>query len=351
MNESSDFAQPGFLEYAKMPGKPATYQPNQVVPMPHDHAHHHADGHGKSSRMRLLLSLLITLIFVVVEAIAGAVSHSLALLTDAIHNVTDAAALALSWYALNLSERPAHAGKTFGYHRAGILAALANSITLAFIAAGICFEAWKRFQSPESVDANILMGVGSIALVVNLVTAWLVSHGAEHDLNLRSAFLHLLGDVLSTLGAIVAGVGIYVTGEAWLDPLVSVLIAVLILWNAWLIVRETLDILLESTPHDVEMSTMVRDLMQVDGVRGVHDLHVWSLARGLRVMSVHVLLDDMPLSAAGRIRHALSELVRRDHGVAHATFQFETAGCESNSLFCDIRQAGHATASTKASPQ
>lgn len=327
---------------------PAIGSPTQTVPMSHDHVHHHDHGHGKTTRMRLLLSLLITLIFVVVEAIAGVVSHSLALLTDAIHNITDAAALALSWYALNLSSRPAHAGKTFGYHRAGILAALANSTTMAFLAAGICFEAWKRFQSPETVDANILMGVGSVALLVNLVTAWLVSHGAEHDLNLRSAFLHLLGDVLSTLGAIAAGLGIYLTGQLWLDPLVSVLIAVLILWNAWLIVRETLDILLESTPRDIEMTTMVRDLMQVDGIRGVHDLHVWSLSRGLRFMSVHVLLDDMPLSATDRIRDVLNELVRRDHGVAHATFQFETVGCASDSLFCDIHPPGHSPATVRA---
>ena len=130
----------------------------------------------------------------------------------------------------------------------------------------------------------------------------------------------------------------------------SVLIAVLILWNAWLIVRETLDILLESTPRDIEMTTMVRDLMQVDGIRGVHDLHVWSLSRGLRFMSVHVLLDDMPLSATDRIRDVLSELLRRDHGVAHATFQFETVGCESDSLFCDIHPPGHSPATARVVP-
>jgi len=303
----------------------------------HHHAHNTADhgGHGRQTRSRLAISLAITLVFVVFEAGAGIMANSLALITDAAHNLTDVAALALSWYALNLADRPAHAGKTYGYHRAGILAALVNSTTLGCLAIGICFEAWRRLETPAPVDAEILMGVGGAALVVNLVTAWLVSHGADHDLNLRSAFLHLMGDVLSTLGAILAGVGIFFTGLDWLDPLVSVLIAVLILWNAWLIVRETIDILLESTPPDIEMSVMVRDLMQSEGVRGVHDLHVWSLSRSLRFLSAHILIDDMPVSAAGRLRDRLAELMAHRYGIRHITLQFETAPCGPDALYCD----------------
>jgi len=304
----------------------------------HHHSHHeiHAGSDVRQTRLRLMLSLVLTLVFVVVEVMAGTMANSLALLTDAAHNVTDVLALALSWYALHLADRPAHAGKTYGYHRVGILAALVNSTTLAFIAAGICFEAWQRFKSPAPVAADLLMGVGAIALAVNLVTAWLVSHGAEHDLNLRSAFLHLMGDVLSTLGAILAGVGIYFTGLNWLDPLASMLIAGLILWNAWLIVREVVDILLESTPRDIEMSEMVRDLMQVQGVQGVHDLHVWSLSRNLRFLSAHILVEDMPLSAAGLLRDRLAELVEHRYGVHHATLQFEISGCCPDSLYCDV---------------
>jgi cobalt-zinc-cadmium efflux system protein len=304
----------------------------------HHHSHHdiHAGPDGKQTRLRLMLSLVITLGFVGVEVIAGTMADSLALLTDAAHNVTDVLALALSWYAVHLADRPAHAGKTYGYHRVGILAALVNSTTLAFIAAGICFEAWQRFHSPAPVAADLLMGVGAIALVVNLITAWLVSHGAEHDLNLRSAFLHLMGDVLSTVGAILAGVGIYFTGLNWLDPLASVLIAGLILWNAWLIVREVVDILLESTPRDIEMSEMVRDLMQVEGVRGIHDLHVWSLSRNLRFLSAHILVDEMPLSAASLLRNRIVELVEHHYGVHHATLQFETSDCCPGSLYCDV---------------
>lgn len=302
-------------------------------------AHHHTHEQGGRPRLRLLASLLLTLGFVVVEGLAGIMANSLALLTDAAHNLTDVAALALSWYALHVGDRPAHAGRTYGYHRVGILAALVNSSTLVLIAGGICYEAWLRLQNPAPVDAGILMGVGALALAVNLVTAWLVSHGAQHDLNLRSAFLHLLGDVLSTFGAILAGIGIYYTGLVWLDPLASVLIAVLILWNAWLILRETVDILLEGTPRDIEMSIMVRDLLQADGVRGVHDLHVWSLSRQLRFLSAHIQVDDMPVSAAGRLRDRLAELMETRYGIRHITLQFETTGCCHDELYCTVGQS------------
>ena len=309
----------------------------------HHHAHEGANHgeHGRQTRTRLALSLAITLVFVVIEAAAGIVANSLALLTDAAHNLTDVAALALSWYALNLADRPAHAGKTYGYHRAGILAALVNSTTLACLAVGICYEAWRRFESPVPVDAGVLMVMGGAALAVNLLTAWLVSHGADHDLNLRSAFLHLMGDVLSTLGAILAGVGIHFTGYDWLDPLVSVLIAVLILWNAWLIVRETVEILLEGTPRDIEMSVMVRDLMQSEGVRGVHDLHVWSLSRQLRFLSAHILVDDISVSEAGRLRDRLAELMEHRYGIRHITLQFETEPSCSDALYCNATPHPH----------
>lgn len=310
----------------------------------HHHAHEGANqgDHGRRTRTRMALSLMITLVFVAVEAAAGIMANSLALLTDAAHNLTDVAALALSWYALNLADRPAHAGKTYGYHRAGILAALVNSTTLGCLAVGICFEAWRRFEAPAPVDAGMLMGMGGAALVVNLVTAWLVSHGAEHDLNLRSAFLHLMGDVLSTLGAILAGIGIHFTGYGWLDPLASVLIAVLILWNAWLIIRETVEILLECTPRDIEMSVMVRDMMQSEGVLGVHDLHVWSLSRQLRFLSAHILVDDISVSEAGRLRDRLAELMEQRYGIRHITLQFETTpGC-SDALYCNAARKPHA---------
>lgn len=303
------------------------------------HAHPHS--HGRQTRFRLGLALFLTLGFVIVEAVAGYLANSLALLTDAAHNITDVAALALTWYAFHLSGQPSHAGKTFGYHRVGILAALVNSTTLAVIAVGIFYEAYHRFLTPPAVAADLLMIVGAAAFAVNLLTAWLVSHGADHDLNLRSVFLHLLGDVLSTLAAILAGVGIWLTGFQWLDPLASVLIALLILWNAWLVLRETIEILLESTPRDIEMSTMVRDLMQIDGVRGVHDLHVWSLSRQFRILSAHIVVDDMPISRASLIQYEVRKVIEHEYGIGHVTLQLECEGCDPDALYCDISHSNH----------
>jgi cobalt-zinc-cadmium efflux system protein len=217
------------------------------------------------------------LAFVGVELAAGVWANSLALLSDAGHNFTDVIALALSWYAVRLSTQPAHAGKTFGYHRAGILVALANSTTLALVSLGILYEAFKRFRSPEEVRSNVLIGVAAAAFLINAGAALLVRRESRHDLSLKTVFVHLLGDAASALGAVAAGIVIALTGLHWFDPLASVFISLLILWNAWQILRETVDILLESTPRDIDMNQMVRDLLSVPGVRGVHDLHVWSV--------------------------------------------------------------------------
>jgi cobalt-zinc-cadmium efflux system protein len=305
---------------------------------PHIHTHIH-DLTGRTIR-RLALALAITLLFVAVEAAAGLYSNSLALLTDAAHNFTDVLALGLSWWALRVTTRPANAGKTYGYHRVGILAALINSTTLALIALGIFYEAFRRFVSPPEVQAEVLIGVGAAAVVVNLGTALLVRGGSERDLNLRSAFLHLMGDVLSTLGAVAAGIAIRLTGAAWIDPAVSVLIALLILWNAWGIVRESLGILMESVPADVDMPALIEDLRGVEGVRGVHDLHVWSISRGLRTLSAHILTDDVPISRGTAIQAAISERLASRYGIGHATLQLECADCMPADLYCDITVIG-----------
>ncbi len=306
------------------------------------HTHSHYGDAAKQTASRIALALGLTLAFVVVEAVAGLRANSLALLTDAAHNVTDVIALGLSWYAIRLSAQPAHSGKTFGYHRAGILIALVNSTTLALIALGIFYEAYRRLIEPPEVKTGILIGVGALAFVINLATAWLVKRGSERDLNLRSAFLHLMGDVVSTLGAMLAGIAIAFTGMNWLDPLVSVFIGVLILWNSWGIVRETAEILLESTPRDIDMGQMVRDLMRVDGVRGVHDLHVWSITQSLRALSAHIVTDNISISAGAAIQRNVNKVVKDHYGIAHATLQLECVGCEPDLLYCELDETGRA---------
>ncbi|MGE5251765.1 MAG: cation diffusion facilitator family transporter [Bacteroidota bacterium] len=298
--------------------------------------HSHLKEAARKATSRLALSLGLTLGFVAIELAAGLFANSLALLTDAAHNATDVIALGISWYAIRLTSQPANSRQTYGYHRAGILAALVNSTTLVLIALGIFYEAYRRLMAPPEVRADILVGVGILAFLVNLATALLVHKGSQQDLNLRAAFVHLMGDVLSTLGAVAAGIGIYFTGWNWLDPLASILIGAMILWSAWGILRETVDILLEATPRDVNIDRMVRDMVQIPGVLGVHDLHVWSITRGLRTMSAHILIDDMPVSTGAGIQAQVNDLLRRHYRIAHATLQLESVGCDLASLYCDI---------------
>lgn len=303
---------------------------------------HSAHSHHAAASWRLGLSLGLTLAFVVVEVLAGVLGNSLALLTDAAHNLTDVLALGLSWYAMRKALQPANARRTFGYHRAGILAAMVNSGSLALIALGIFYEAWQRLLHPPEVDSGILVGVGLAAFLVNVITAWLVREGSEHDLNLRSAFLHLMGDVLSTLGAVLAGVVIFFTRWNWLDPLISALIGLLILWNAWGILREALHILLESTPRDIDLEQMVGEMKAVPGVKGIHDLHVWSIDQQKRLLSAHVVTEDVLISRSARIQGELAELLSRRYGIAHATLQLESMCCNDGRLFCEmVERHGH----------
>ena len=305
----------------------------------HSHTHSHLREASNQTTKRLSISLFLTLAFVVIEAGAGVFANSLALLTDAAHNLTDVIALGLTWFAVRVTSQPANAQKTYGYHRAGILVALLNSTTLVLISLGIFYEAYRRFMSPSDVDSGILIGVGLIAVVINLGTALLIHRGSEHDLNLRSAFVHLMGDVLSTVGAVIAGVIIYFTDANWLDPFVSVLIGFLILYNAWGILRDAIDILLEATPRDVNIQAMVKDIAQVDGVLGIHDIHVWSLTQSLRTMSAHVLTEDVHISAGTEIQRQISELLTHRYNITHATLQLECVDCFPDSLYCDLN--GH----------
>jgi len=306
-----------------------------------NHSHSHFGDLASQTTKRLALSLGLTAAFVIVEIMAGIFGNSLALLTDAAHNFTDVIALGLSWYAVKLATQPAHAGKTFGYHRVGILVALVNSTTLVLIALGIFYEAWHRFLAPPEVDSTILIGVGALAFFINLGTAWLVKSGSEHDLNLRSTFLHLMGDVMSTLGAVIAGIMIAFTNWNWLDPLVSVLIGAFILWNAWGILRQSIHILLESTPESIDIDAMVDTLLKVDGVLGVHDLHVWSINESLQALSAHIVTDDIHVSAGAAIQNNLNEILMHTYHIRHATLQLECEGCHGNVLFCNINEDQH----------
>ena len=292
-----------------------------------------------STSRRLEIALIVTALFVLGEAAAGAYSNSLALLSDAAHNFTDALAIGLSLYALRLSQRPANNTKTYGYHRAGILAALVNAGTLIGIGALILYEALRRLFAPPAVRENVMIVVALVAFAMNVSIAIMLRRPGERDLNVRTAFVHMAGDALATMGVLVAGIAIAFTGVVVLDPLASVLIGAIIIWSSWSILRETVDILLEGTPRGIDMDAMLRDIMKIDGVRGVHDLHAWSITSNLRALSAHVLTGNVSISEGAVIQSEINQMLLRNYDIAHTALQLECEGCNPDALYCELGES------------
>ena len=293
------------------------------------------------SEGRIKLSLLLTLAFVVVEAVAGARAHSLALLSDAGHNFTDAFALLLSWYALCVARKPATSGKTYGYHRVGILTALFNAMTLLVIAALICAEAYHLFAHPQHVQSGPMIGVALIAVLMNTVIAiWL--HGASHgSLNMRSAFIHMLGDALSSAGVVLAGIAIHFTGWAYADPLVSVLIALFIVYTSVGIVREAVNVLLEGAPRGVDMKRLLVAMQAIGGVQDVHDLHVWTIGDGMNALSCHLRVSEADAPRASVVVREVKDMLAAEYSMRHSTIETECDGCHTSEVFCQMEAHAH----------
>jgi cobalt-zinc-cadmium efflux system protein len=304
--------------------------------MSHDHHHHHHPPAGSVSRRRMGLAVALTLIFVIGEAVAGFLSHSLALLSDAGHNFADALALILSWYALWIAHRPSNAKQTFGYHRVGILAALVNAVSLVVIALLIGWEALGRLRAPAPVAGDLMIWVALGAIVVNVTIALWLRSGAKHDLNLRGAYLHMVGDAVSAMGVVVAGVVIVLTGLTSADMVVSLLIAGLILWSSWGILVESVNILMDGTPAGLDMAGLTKRMAEVAGVLGVHDLHVWTVGSGLAALSCHVLIAEQSVRSGEKVLRALAEMLEHDFNIRHTTIQIEVEGCDPNDLFCTM---------------
>lgn len=296
----------------------------------HVHAAPSADSHlpgAKRTTTVLQVSLLATLAYVVVTFVAGLRAHSLALLSESGHNVSDFLALLLSFAAVYFQARPADSSKTFGYQRAGVLAAFINAGALVLIALWIGAEAIRRLSSPVAVHPRLMMVVAAAGVVMNGVIAVMLWRVAR-DLNLRSAFLHMTGDTLSTAAVIAGGAAILFTGRNWIDPVLSLLIAALILWSSLGIVRETLNILLEGAPRGVSLDDIRAGMEEVEGVVNVHDLHVWSLGSQSSALACHVTIDDIPPSESACILLKLNHVLREHFQIAHTTVQFEHIGCE-----------------------
>ncbi len=286
---------------------------------------------------KLGVAVLLTGIVLAVELAGGFISHSLALLADAGHVLTDLVALSLAWFATAQQGRPADGRRTYGYHRTGILTALVNAVTLIVIVLWIAYEAAQRLQHPQAVTPWVMVAAAAVGIAVNLYIGVVLRTAAEVNLNVRAAALHILGDVGASAAVILAAV--LIAGVHWYgaDPLFSLAIAVLIGWGAWDVLRQAVDVLMEAAPRDVDAAEVVRDLMRVPHVQDVHDLHIWSIADGMRVLSAHIQVDaDYPLSACDELRNNLSALLRDGYSIAHATLQLECAGCAANPLYCAI---------------
>jgi cobalt-zinc-cadmium efflux system protein len=286
-------------------------------------SHHH--GHSRSaSRRRLTLTLVLVSVYMLAEAVGGWLSGSLALLADAGHMLSDAAALSLALFATWIAQRPPTPKRTYGYHRAEVLAALVNGAALLAIAGLVVFEAWQRLRAPEPVQGELMLAIAGGGLVVNLLALWILHAGRSESLNVRGAFLHVLSDTLGSLGAVVGGVLVWRLGWMWADPAVSILIALLVVVSGWTLLREVVHVLLEGTPAHIALHEVRHELASAPGVLDVHDLHVWTITTGFEALSGHVVVA--PGHAHGDVLADLSTRLRTRFGIDHVTLQLEPPG-------------------------
>lgn len=302
------------------------------VNAPHSHLSH-KHGRASDSRRKLSLVLGLTAIYMVVEAVGGWWTGSLALLADAGHMLTDVAALGLALLAAWFSARPATSNKTFGYHRLEILAALVNGVTLVVISILILYEAYQRWAEPPVVRGNVVMVIATGGLAINLISAWILHGRHEIDLNIRGAWLHVISDALGSVGAIVAGGLMWLYGWYAADPLFSGFIGILIIWSSWRLIRESTNVLLEGTPAHINLAAVEESILLTEGVDNVHDLHVWTITSGREALSAHVI-HGYGISQPELLKELRAKLQDR-FGVDHLTIQMETPDFEDETFhFC-----------------
>ncbi len=298
-------------------------------------AEHNHNRDNLENKKGLKIALFITIIMAVVEAIGGFLANSLALIGDAGHMFTDSIAIALSLFAIVIASRPPDVRRTYGHYRFEILAALLNGATLLFVAGYIFYESYRRFVSPPEVKGAMMLTIASMGLIANLTGIYFLRRGQKVNLNIRSAFLHMLGDTLSSIGVIAGGIIIYFTGWMLIDPIVSVLIGGIILKGALELVFESSHILLESVPKGISLESVSDSMHSVKGVLDVHDLHLWSITSGMNALSAHILIEDQRLSDGLRIINEVNDILRSKFNINHTTLQLECRNCDEYPV-CEI---------------
>jgi len=277
-------------------------------------------------------SVVVTLGLVAVEFTSGYLGHSIALMSDAIHNLTDVPAIFISWLAMRWAEKPPTREHTYGYHRAGILAAFTNAFFLSVVAIVILYEAIVRLRHPVEVNAGVMLWIALIALVVNGgITIALVS--GRRDLNVRSILVHSFGDALSNVGIIAGAIAIRWLGVAWIDPVIGIVIGAMVLWSGWGILRETSHILLEGLPREIRLEDVAKTILKVDGVQEVHDIHIWTLGTDMNALSCHIRIPDMHMEDCEKILAKIQESLAHEFQIQHSTVQFERAGLPETGLY------------------
>jgi cobalt-zinc-cadmium efflux system protein len=297
----------------------------------HGHSGHShsrsAHDHAISSKFTALLALSVvaTLGLVLAELIGGYLGHSISLVSDAVHNLTDVPTLVISWLAMRLAERPPTREKTYGYHRAGILAAFVNSLLLGIVALYILYESYTRLRNPVAVHMGVMLWISLIALVVNGGITLALAQG-RHDLNLRAIIVHAAGDALSSVAIFAGALAIHWTGAHWVDPAIGFAIGAMVLWSGYGILRESTHILLEGLPRSVQLEEVARAILRVEGVQEVHDIHIWTLGTNLQALSCHIRIPDMHMDQSEKILAHVNECLQREFKITHSTVQFERAG-------------------------
>ena len=298
----------------------------------HGHAHHD-HSHLTVSR-KLTVATAANLIVVIGELAVGLYAGSLALIGDALHNVTDAGALVLALIAVRVSRRAPTNVKSFGYQRAGLLAAFINAGFLVAFAIFIFTEAWSRLHQSRTVETSWMLIAATVALIVNAATALSIRHESREDVNIRGAFVHMIGDAVSSAGIIVAAFLIRATGSTIWDAIVSIFIGALILWSSYGVLRESVNLLLEGTPAGIDPAAVIRSLGAIEGIHGVHHLHIWALGPSSPALSCHLMVGDVPLKNTATMLDELNAMLARDYRIAHTTVQFEFAECAADDPFC-----------------
>jgi len=294
----------------------------------HEHGHSHALGHSHTEGMTggvLAGAVAATLLLVVAELLGGYIGHSISLVSDALHNLSDIPTLLISWIALRWAARPADHERTYGYQRSGVLAAFTNAILLVLVALGLFYEAFQRFLHPVAVHESWMIRVSLLALAINGgITLALVR--SRRDLNLRSLLIHNFGDAVSNIGILLGALAIRTTGAHWIDPVIGVVIAVMVLWSTKGLLQEAGNILLEGLPKGIHLETVARSILSIKGVQEVHDIHVWTIGTDMEALSCHARIPDMHMDESEKILQAICAQVEKDFHISHITVQFERAG-------------------------